>query len=131
MLSAAYSVCDGVPCGLAGRSIVLAAERSSPPVVSATRSAIRKARRRLRPMLVGLAAVASAAAMVLLGASGGYPVERPHLLSGSAWLASGQGGQGPPPGGTPPGGAAQGAAGPGGGRSGAGQGAAAAPLRDR
>src|SRR2546430_5618785 len=93
MLSAAYSVCDGVPCGLAGRSIVLAAERSSPPVVSATRSAIRKARRRLRPMLVGLAAVASAAAMVLLGASGGYPVERPHLLSGSAWLASWQVGQ--------------------------------------
>ncbi|TML23644.1 MAG: hypothetical protein E6G35_13905 [Actinobacteria bacterium] len=43
---------------------------------------------RVRGGLTGLAVVVLAAGVVVAGAHGGYPTERPHLLSGSAWLAS-------------------------------------------
>jgi PKD domain/Divergent InlB B-repeat domain len=56
----------------------------------------RRARRTghvLRKTATAAVTVAVVAALVLLGARGGYSAERPHLLSGAAWLTSSQLGQ--------------------------------------
>src|SRR5439155_1018194 len=44
----------------------------------------------LRPVAVGAGAVALAAGTALVATAGGYPADRPNLLSGAAWLASAQ-----------------------------------------
>jgi hypothetical protein len=46
-----------------------------------------------RRLPAGLVAVAAVGALLALGVSAGYPAERPHLLSGAAWLPSTQVGQ--------------------------------------
>src|SRR5439155_826217 len=52
--------------------------------------AVRIRSRWLRPVAVGAGAVALAAGTALVATAGGYPADRPNLLSGAAWLASAQ-----------------------------------------
>src|SRR2546421_5595735 len=47
----------------------------------------------LRRGMVGLTAVVLAGGLVVAAATGGYPTQRPRLLSGAAWLVSTQVGQ--------------------------------------
>ena len=47
----------------------------------------------LRSVAAGIATVAGVTAVLAGGAHGGYPAERPRLLSGAAWLTTSQTGQ--------------------------------------
>src|SRR5436305_13884541 len=46
-----------------------------------------------RRLLLGTGALGGVAAVLVAGVQSGYPAARPHLLSGSAWLASSSVGQ--------------------------------------
>src|SRR5205823_2204042 len=47
----------------------------------------------IRSLTAGTTVLVALGAVGVAGARGGYPTDRPHLLSGSAWLASSQVGQ--------------------------------------
>jgi PKD domain-containing protein/List-Bact-rpt repeat protein len=59
----------------------------------AAHRAVRRRRPWIRSVVTGTAVVGAVAAMGIVGAHGGYPATRPHLMSGAAWLASSRVGQ--------------------------------------